>query len=70
MPGISRHNGAMRSISAAFRMTGPPVAGFLLGSAYGLTLMLLGEASRKTELAPGPYMIPGALTVSSLSTTV
>ncbi|MGP3691005.1 prepilin peptidase [Streptomyces sp. IBSNAI002] len=44
------------------------IAGFALGAASGLILMLLGKASRKTELAFGPYMILGALAVSSLST--
>lgn len=46
------------------------LAGFLLGATSGLALMLLGKATRKTELAFGPYMILGALAVSSLSTAV
>ncbi|MBT2365090.1 prepilin peptidase [Streptomyces sp. ISL-10] len=36
-------------------------AGFLLGSLYGLTLMLLRRAGRKTAIPFGPFMICGAL---------
>ncbi|MEV4332306.1 A24 family peptidase [Streptomyces sp. NPDC049597] len=36
-------------------------AGFLLGSLYGLTLMLLGRAGRRTAIPFGPFMIAGAL---------
>ncbi|MGW0701327.1 prepilin peptidase [Streptomyces sp. NPDC002867] len=36
-------------------------AGFLLGSLYGLTLMLLRRAGRKTAIPFGPFMIVGAL---------
>jgi len=36
-------------------------AGFLLGSMYGLALMLLGRAGRKSAIPFGPFMITGAL---------
>ncbi|MFP1629223.1 prepilin peptidase [Streptomyces sp. 5K101] len=36
-------------------------AGFLLGSLYGLSLMLLRRAGRKTAIPFGPFMITGAL---------
>ncbi|MDX3851661.1 A24 family peptidase [Streptomyces sp. AK02-01A] len=36
-------------------------AGFLLGSLYGLGLMLLRRASRKSAIPFGPFMILGAL---------
>jgi leader peptidase (prepilin peptidase)/N-methyltransferase len=36
-------------------------AGFLLGSLYGLGLMALRRASRKTAIPFGPFMIVGAL---------
>ncbi|WP_307713699.1 prepilin peptidase [Streptomyces sp. V4I23] len=36
-------------------------AGFLLGSLYGLTLVLLRRAGRKTAIPFGPFMIVGAL---------
>ncbi|MGI5402623.1 prepilin peptidase [Streptomyces sp. CA-135486] len=36
-------------------------AGFLLGSLYGLGLMALGRAGRKTAIPFGPFMIVGAL---------
>ncbi|MFF3400554.1 prepilin peptidase [Streptomyces sp. NPDC002659] len=36
-------------------------AGFLLGSMYGLGLMALRRASRKTAIPFGPFMIVGAL---------
>ncbi|MFJ8072839.1 prepilin peptidase [Streptomyces sp. NPDC096176] len=36
-------------------------AGFVLGSLYGLTLMLLRRASRRTAIPFGPFMITGAL---------
>ncbi len=36
-------------------------AGFLLGSLYGVTLMALGRAGRRTAIPFGPFMIVGAL---------
>ncbi|MFI1013883.1 prepilin peptidase [Streptomyces sp. NPDC020965] len=36
-------------------------AGFLFGSVYGVGLMLLGRADRKTAIPFGPFMIGGAL---------
>ncbi|WP_335941366.1 A24 family peptidase [Streptomyces sp. PTD5-9] len=36
-------------------------AGFLLGAVYGLALMILGRAGRKTGIPFGPFMIAGAL---------
>ncbi|MFF3453356.1 prepilin peptidase [Streptomyces sp. NPDC002730] len=36
-------------------------AGFLLGSLYGVALMALGRANRKTAIPFGPFMIVGAL---------
>lgn len=37
-------------------------AGFLFGAAYGLGLVLLRRAGRKTGIPFGPFMIAGALT--------
>ncbi|MFJ4708058.1 prepilin peptidase [Streptomyces anulatus] len=37
-------------------------AGFLFGALYGLTLMLLRRAGRRTGIPFGPFMIGGALT--------
>ncbi|MEU5371927.1 prepilin peptidase [Streptomyces sp. NPDC005951] len=37
-------------------------AGFLFGAAYGLTLVLLRRAGRRTGIPFGPFMIAGALT--------
>lgn len=36
-------------------------AGFLLGSLYGLGLMILRRANRKSAIPFGPFMIAGAL---------
>ncbi len=36
-------------------------AGFLLGGAYGLGLVLLRKADRKSAIPFGPFMIGGAL---------
>jgi len=37
------------------------LAGFLLGAVYGLTMVLLRRAGRKTAIPFGPFMITGAL---------
>ncbi|MFB7431700.1 prepilin peptidase [Streptomyces microflavus] len=37
-------------------------AGFLFGAAYGLGLVLLRRAGRRTDIPFGPFMIAGALT--------
>ena len=37
-------------------------AGFLFGALYGLGLMILRRAGRKTGIPFGPFMIAGALT--------
>ncbi|GAB2912649.1 hypothetical protein GCM10027028_05880 [Streptomyces sundarbansensis] len=37
-------------------------AGFLFGAAYGLALLLLRRAGRRTGIPFGPFMIAGALT--------
>ncbi|MEU8759554.1 A24 family peptidase [Streptomyces sp. NPDC048659] len=42
-------------------------AGFALGAVAGLALILTGQASMKSSVAFGPYMIIGALAVSALS---
>lgn len=36
--------------------------GFLLGAAYGLGLVLLRKAGRKSAIPCGPFMVSGALT--------
>jgi leader peptidase (prepilin peptidase)/N-methyltransferase len=35
--------------------------GFLLGAAYGVSLILAGRADRRTAMAFGPFMVLGAL---------
>jgi leader peptidase (prepilin peptidase) / N-methyltransferase len=40
------------------------LAGFLLGSVFGVMLMVIKRAGRKTQIAFGPYLVAGALLVA------
>jgi leader peptidase (prepilin peptidase) / N-methyltransferase len=42
---------------------GGALAGFLLGAAYGVALLVTGHASRKSQIPFGPFMIAGAFLV-------
>jgi leader peptidase (prepilin peptidase)/N-methyltransferase len=42
---------------------GGALAGFLLGAAYGVALLVGGQASRKSQIPFGPFMIAGAFLV-------
>jgi leader peptidase (prepilin peptidase) / N-methyltransferase len=39
--------------------------GFILGSVFGVLLMLIKRGSRKTQIAFGPYLVAGALFVAA-----
>jgi leader peptidase (prepilin peptidase)/N-methyltransferase len=41
---------------------------FLTGAVYGVTMLLLGRAGRKTEIPFGPFMVTGALAAALLMT--
>jgi leader peptidase (prepilin peptidase) / N-methyltransferase len=40
------------------------LAGFLLGSVFGVMLIIIRRAGRKTQIAFGPYLVAGALFVA------